>query len=71
MTYELGEAFSFAQATIRIDTPEEGKPARLPRKEKKRLKREVFGVYKEIAIYGIILRRPIPKKAPKFHYKTV
>lgn len=30
MTYELGEAFSFAQATIRIDTPEEGKPARLP-----------------------------------------
>lgn len=68
MTYELSEGFSFEHATIQIDNPVGSKPPRLPRKEKKRLKLAVFGTYKELAAR---FRRPIPKKAPKLHYKII
>jgi len=64
MQTTLGENFSFSHATIRLDNT--GPTLRLPRKEKKQLKKVALDTYRRIAAFNGL---PTPKKAPKFHFK--
>lgn len=67
MQYELGEKFSFNHADVRIENDGD-KVLRLPRKEKKQLKKSIYETYKDIARqFGYT----IPRKAPIVHYIPV
>lgn len=67
MQYELGEKFSFRHADVRIENDGD-RVLRLPRKEKKRLKKTIYEIYKDIAWqFGYTT----PRKAPTLHYIPV
>lgn len=67
MQYELGENFSFIHADVRIENDGD-RVVRLPRKEKKRLKKTIHNTYKDIARQ---IGYFIPRKAPIVHYIPV